>query len=159
MRVSGIHCASALSLYLPAEEPAGGVTPIPERPSVPAGNGELILVVDDEESLLSITKEALESFGYRAITAHDGAEAVATYAVHQGEIRLVITDMLMPDMDGPSTIRVLRKLDPGVPIIASSGMLEPAKVREMTGLDDLAFLEKPYSADTLRECVNRQLKS
>jgi PAS domain S-box-containing protein len=155
--VGGTVAGSTLAIYLPAEEPAGGYSPQPEPAAVPAGNGELILVVDDEASLLAITKEALESFGYRALTAHDGAEAVAVYSAHRSEIRAVITDMLMPNMDGPATIRVLRKLDPKVPIIASSGMLEPAKVRELTGLDDLAFLEKPYTADSLRQCVHSQL--
>ncbi len=155
--VGGALPGSMLSIYLRSTEPVTAPAPAPNPAPPPPGNGELILVVDDEESLLAITKEALESFGYRAVTAHDGAEAIATYSAHQGEVRLVITDMLMPEMDGPSTIRVLRKLDPGVPIIASSGMLEPAKVRELTGLDNLAFLEKPYTADTLRRCVSEQL--
>jgi PAS domain S-box-containing protein len=146
---------SVVHVYLPAEQPAGGHVPEPQVPDLPSGNGELILVVDDEESLLAITKEALESFGYRALTARDGAEAVAAYSAHRDEIRAVITDMLMPNMDGPSTIRVLRKLDPTVPIIASSGMLEPDKVRELTGLNDLEFLPKPYTADTLSHCVHR----
>lgn len=157
VQVGGALPGSLLAVYLPAEEPAGGVSNAPEPPALPPGNGELILVVDDEESLLSITKEALESFGYRAITARDGTEAIATYSARRSEIRVVITDMLMPEMDGPSTIRVLRKIDPAVPIIASSGMLEPAKVRELTGLDDLAFLEKPYTADALRRCVNESM--
>lgn len=146
-----------LVVHLPAEEPAGGYAPAGASPDVPAGRGELILVVDDETSLLALTRDALESFGYRTLTAQDGAEAVAAYSAHRGEIRAVITDMLMPNMDGPSTVRVLRKLDPAVPIIASSGMLDPEKIRELTGYDDLAFLEKPYTIQTLRERVHATL--
>lgn len=150
----GSSPGTSLSVSVPAETPAEGVALEPAEPARPSGHGEVILVVDDEESLLTITKDALESFGYRALTARDGAEAVATYSAHRQDIRAVITDMVMPNMDGPSTIRVLRKLDPTVPIIASSGLMEPAKVRELTGESDLAFLEKPYSADLLLQTVH-----
>jgi CheY-like chemotaxis protein/PAS domain-containing protein len=150
----GATPGASVAVSVPAETPAEGVTPVSAETARPSGHGEVILVVDDEESLLAITKDALESFGYRALTARDGAEAVATYSAHRQDIRAVITDMVMPNMDGPSTIRVLRKLDPYVPIIASSGLMEPAKVRELTGESDLAFLEKPYSADLLLQTVH-----
>jgi len=79
---------------------------------MPRGHGELILVVDDEKSVREITKQTLEAFGYRAILAADGTEAVALYATRGNEIAVVLTDMMMPIMDGPTTIQVLRKMDP-----------------------------------------------
>jgi PAS domain S-box-containing protein len=160
VRVANVNPGSFISAYFPAEAPAGGAVVHNElaAPAVPGGNGELILVIDDEPSLLTITKEALECFGYRALTAADGAEAVAAFSAHRQEIRAVITDMIMPNMDGPATIRVLRKLDPSLPIIASSGIMDPGKVRELTGMDDLSFLEKPYSADTLRHSIHSVLQ-
>jgi PAS domain S-box-containing protein len=160
VRIANVSPGSFISAYFPAEAPAGGVVAQKNlvAQALPSGNGELILVIDDEPSLLTITKEALECFGYRALTAADGAEAVAAFSAHRKEIRAVLTDMVMPNMDGPATIRVLRKLDPYLPIIASSGIMDPGKVRELTGLDDLAFLEKPYSADTLRHSIHRVLQ-
>eukprot|EP01031_Cornospumella_fuschlensis_P019632 gene19632-24054_t len=68
----------------------------------PRGNGEVVLVVDDEESVRSITRRTLEAFGYNVMTACDGAEAVAIYAQHRASIKVVLTDMMMPVMDGPA---------------------------------------------------------
>ena len=67
---------------------------------LPQGNGELILVVDDEAAIRDITKTSLESHNYKAITASDGIEAIALYVEHRDEISLVLTDMVMPSMDG-----------------------------------------------------------
>jgi CheY-like chemotaxis protein len=83
----------------------------------------LVLAVDDEASVLTMLKETLENYGYRVIAAKDGAEAVAAFTSHKTEIKVVVTDMLMPFMDGPATIRVLRKLDPTLKIIAPAGCL------------------------------------
>jgi nitrogen-specific signal transduction histidine kinase len=79
---------------------------------LPYGKDELILVVDDERAILEITKTTLETHGYRALTASDGTEAVALYAQHKDEVKVVLTDMMMPYMDGPATIRALQKLNP-----------------------------------------------
>ncbi len=72
--------------------------------SLPRGNGETVLVIDDEASILTITGETLQEFGYRVLTATDGAEAVAVYGEHKDEVSLVLIDMAMPRMDGPVTI-------------------------------------------------------
>jgi two-component system, cell cycle sensor histidine kinase and response regulator CckA len=110
------------------------------------GHGELILVVDDEAAIREITKGTLETYGYRAITASDGTEAVALYAQHKDEIKAVLTDMMMPYMDGPATIRALQKLNPLVKIIASSGLTENSKAIEAAGAGVKIFLSKPYTA-------------
>ena len=60
-------------------------------------------MVDDEASILTITSQTLQAFGYRVLTATDGADAVAVYAQHRNEIAVVLTDMMMPVMDGPAT--------------------------------------------------------
>ena len=69
------------------------------------GKGETILLVDDEVSILDITRQTLEAFGYRVIVAEDGAQAIGQYALHRPEIALVLTDMMMPVMDGPGSPR------------------------------------------------------
>ena len=125
---------------------------------LPAGNNELILVVDDEMAILEITKGTLEMHGYRALTASDGTEAVALYAQHKDEIKVVLTDMMMPYMDGPATIRALQKMNPRVKIIASSGLTETARMAEVSNGGVSRFLSKPYTAEKLLETVAEILK-
>jgi PAS domain S-box-containing protein len=144
-------------VYLPAMESAPAAHADTEQRQIFTGNGELVLVVDDEASVLSMTKETLENYGYRVVTARDGTEAVAAFSANKAAIKLVLTDMLMPFMDGPATIRVLRKLDPTVKIIAASGLMDQEKVRDSTGMDNLAFLLKPYTTEKLLAVVHRMI--
>ena len=122
------------------------------------GNGENILVVDDELSVLQISKEILEMRGYRVMTATDGAEATALFAsAEKGSVDLVITDMNMPLMDGSSTIRALRRLSPSLKIIVSSGLLTDVNSAGVAGLDIQGYLTKPYTADNLASMVTKVL--
>jgi len=149
---------TAFVIYLPALEGSGNLKPSDvEQRAAPSGNGELILAVDDEVSVLSMTKETLETFGYRVLTAKDGTEAVATYSANRKEIKGVLTDMLMPFMDGPATIRVLKKMDPNIKIIAASGLMDNEKVKDATGMDNIAFLMKPFTAEKLLNAVHKAL--
>src|SRR5262249_18556490 len=144
---------------LPANEQGQNQQADTGQRQLPAGKGELILAVDDEASVLTMTKETLETFGYRVITARDGTEAVAAFTAHQHEIKGVVTDMIMPFMDGPATIRVLRKIDPNVKIIAVSGLLDNEKVKDATGLDNIAFIMKPYTSEKLLNTLHKTLIS
>jgi PAS domain S-box-containing protein len=154
-----VNKGTTFHIYLPAMESGQNQRFDTEQRQLPAGKGELILAVDDEASVLTMTKETLETFGYRVITARDGTEAIAEFTAHQHEIRSVVTDMIMPFMDGPSTIRVLRKIDPHVKIIAASGLLDNEKVKDATGMDQIAFLMKPYSAEKLLKTLQKVLVS
>ena len=110
-------------------------------------------------AILEITKGTLEMHGYRALTASDGTEAVALYAQHKDEIKVVLTDMMMPYMDGPATIRALQKLNPRVKIIASSGLTETARMAEASSNGGVSkFLTKPYTAEKLLETIAEVLK-
>jgi CheY-like chemotaxis protein len=120
-----------------------------EPVSPPLGNGEMVLVADDEASILTIASEILQTFGYRVLTAKDGADAVALYAQHQNEIAVVLTDMMMPVMDGAATINALRKINPAVKIVASSGIHANSTVAKASGVDGKHFLPKPYTPETL----------
>lgn len=133
------------SIYLPASE---NTEVTPEKNidlPYPTGNGELVLIVDDEENIREITKATLEKFGYQTLTAADGTEALALYAQNQTQIKVVLTDMAMPFLDGAATIRALRKINPDLPIIAASGLLPT----EAESLNVNAFLKKPYAAEKL----------
>ncbi|MET0263324.1 MAG: PAS domain-containing protein [Rariglobus sp.] len=116
---------------------------------LPRGHGETVLVIDDETSILAITQQTLENYGYRVMLAHDGAEAVAAYAQHRDEIAVVLTDMVMPIMDGPATINALMRINPSVLIIAASGLNANARVAKSVGVGVRHFLPKPYTAETL----------
>ena len=119
----------------------------------------MILVVDDEEAIRQITKGTLETFGYRVLTAGDGTEAVALYAENRGEIMAVLTDMMMPFMDGLATIRALQRMNPRVKVIAASGLTGNGQSAEAEAAGVKTFLAKPYTAEkllkTLAELLSR----
>ena len=128
---SEIGRGTRFKVYLPAIESAHSAPAKPSQRDLPVGAGELILVIDDENAIREIAKETLSAFGYRAIIASDGAEAMAVFAAHKNEVKVVITDMMMPYMDGPATIRALRRLDPKVKIIATSGLKAEDKIADV----------------------------
>jgi two-component system cell cycle sensor histidine kinase/response regulator CckA len=142
---------SKFQVYLPTQQ-APEVMEDTEN-ELPLGNGELILVVDDEDSIRDVTKTSLETFNYRAMTACDGIEAIALYAEHRNEIEIVLTDMVMPAMDGLTTIRTLQKINPLVKIIAVSGLVSGDKVNAATEIGVKAFLSKPYTAKQLLQTI------
>jgi two-component system cell cycle sensor histidine kinase/response regulator CckA len=117
------------------------------------GNGELILVVDDEAAIREITKSTLETYNYRVLTASDGVEGVAIYAQHQQEISVVLLDMMMPWMDGAIAIRTLQKINPHVKIIAMSGLLSNQNIAESAGTGVKGFLSKPCTARELLQAI------
>jgi CheY-like chemotaxis protein len=122
------------------------------------GDGEMVLVIDDENSIREVAGETLSAFGYRVVVASDGAEAMAVFAAHKNEVKVVITDMMMPYMDGPATIRALRRLDPKVKIIATSGLKAEDKISDAAQLGVKSFLPKPYTAEKLLKTVAAVLK-
>ncbi|MEA5594029.1 response regulator [Rivularia sp. UHCC 0363] len=122
----------------------------------PRGNGELILVVDDEALIRDVTKIALERYNYQVLTAIDGIDALAVYVQHIKEIRLVLIDMMMPSMDGAKAIGILKKLNPKVKFVAMSGFISNNK--EVAGhIPTEVFLPKPYTAEELLTTVNNVL--
>jgi PAS domain S-box-containing protein len=156
---SELHRGSQFAIYLPALDVPGTVDTAALQSDLPTGNGELILVIDDEESIREITRGTLETFGYRVITASDGTEAVAIYADQKNEIAVVLTDMVMPFMDGPATIRVLQRMNPKVRIIAASGLGANERVGEGSLTGVAVFLNKPYTAEKLLKTLAKVLKT
>ncbi len=119
---------------------------------LPAGKGELILVVDDEAAICEITKTTLERYNYRVIIANDGIEAIALYAQHGDETSVVLIDMMMPGIDGLTTIRTLQKMNPFVKVITSSGLVESKQLAQASGIK--TFLSKPYTVKQLLQTLN-----
>jgi two-component system cell cycle sensor histidine kinase/response regulator CckA len=118
------------------------------------GNGECILVVDDEAAVRDIARLTLESRGYRVLEARDGAEGVAVYAQNRKDIRVVISDMDMPVMNGTAMIRSLETIDPKVRIICASGLIPSRPAPKQNSTNPLRpVLPKPYTAGELLRTV------
>ena len=159
MRVDSAPANGAVfSVYLPAQIEAPAESPRKKAADLPRGGGELILVVDDEAPVRFVTRRMLETYGYRVLLAADGSEAVALYEKQKGDIAAVITDMMMPVMDGPATIRALRAMRPDVRIIAASGLYGRGNDPHSASIASVShFLPKPYTAATLLTALRRVL--
>lgn len=132
-------------------------SPVAPRPMLPRGNGEVVLVVDGDEQIRRVASHTLERFGYRVMLASNGAEAVAVYAQHRAIIDVVITDMAMPIMDGPTTIVALGTIDPEVCIIGASGQGSDADLAKAVGAGLKHFVPKPYTAESILTVIARAL--
>jgi PAS domain S-box-containing protein len=116
-------------------------------------SGQMILLVDDEQSIRTVTGQALANAGFRVLVARDGVEAMSVFGSHSDDIALVVTDMMMPVMDGAATIKALRQLRPSLPIIATSGISSNGNAVVASGLGAQGFLEKPFGIETLLTCI------
>ena len=150
---------TSFRVYLPAA-PANEATPGLSASGVPHGHGELILVVDDEPPIREMISKMLTRYGYRVLTASDGAEATAFFAKHSNEVRLVVSDLNMPNLDGAMLAQVLKRMNPDVRVLIVSGLAAPAEGRpafrpeEFTGL----FLKKPFKSDDLLRKVTELIQ-
>jgi two-component system, cell cycle sensor histidine kinase and response regulator CckA len=157
---SEVGRGSRFRLYLPATSG----TPAPDKPqprrSFPRGNGECVLLVDDEAGFREITQVTLEKYGYRVITAADGSEGMTLYMRHRQEIQLVLTDIVMPVMDGAALIRSLHKMGAQVRFLAVSGLVEREKVMVATAAPgvQVEFLAKPFATEKLLTLVREVLQ-
>jgi PAS domain S-box-containing protein len=122
------------------------------------GNGEMILVVDDEPNILQITKTIFEKHNYRVVSANDGPEALALFAQQMPSIGGVLTDIAMPYMDGVALVRALKKMKSDIPIIASSGQGDQPGVVQLQSLGVKNFLSKPYNTEKLLATVQETLQ-
>jgi PAS domain S-box-containing protein len=156
---SEIGKGTAFKVYLPAITTPETLKAQEHQQELPAGDGESILVVDDEDQILEATKKTLGTHGYKVITANDGKEAIALYLQHREEIKLVLMDMMMPVMDGSASIRELHKVNPEIKIIAVSGLTETDKLAKADDVHVQAFLTKPYAADKLLSTIHNIISS
>jgi PAS domain S-box-containing protein len=133
-------------VYLPAEPGLPRLAPVKQGPGdvLPKGCGELILIVDDEEAVRSVTKRILESNGYRTVIATQGTEAVACYVEKGYEISVVLTDLHMPDMGGVEAIAALRQINPCVKIIVVTGAGSALGAPTATEMGVQAYIKKPF---------------
>jgi PAS domain S-box-containing protein len=155
---SEIGCGTTFKVFLPAKVGASEAPEEIQTTALPRANGELLLIVDDERSILQVAQVLLEGHGYTVLTAADATEALALFACRMNEIKLVLTDLAMPLMDGIALIRTLQKMQPAVCIIASTGRgsLEHS-VNALAPLNVRACLTKPYNKETLLRTLHDAL--
>ena len=154
---SKVGQGSTFQIFLPSVNQK--IIPVnTDNQAIHQGQGELILLVDDEEAIREVTKAILESYNYQSITAKNGMEAITIYAQYQDQIKVVLMDIMMPEMDGNTAIRTLKTINPQVKIIACSGrniqhLLEGNDETQVTGI-----LLKPYSNEELLEKLDFALR-
>jgi two-component system, cell cycle sensor histidine kinase and response regulator CckA len=136
-------------IYLPMTQAPAVERQLVESPL--QGNGEGVLIVDDDLAVQSTQRFLLEQYHYQILVATDGIEAIALYAEHQSEIQLVLLDVMMPNMDGIGAIRALRRMNPAVKIIAISGLASNRDAVLAAGAT--VFLAKPYSNEILLQTI------
>jgi len=155
---SEVDKGSVFKVYFPAISTAGSIEVEGQANEMLQGNGELILIVDDEEMIRKMVSIMLEENGYRSIVASDGSEAVTLFARHKNEVNLAIVDLMMPVMDGKACIKALRKLDSNIKIIAASGLAQQNKRVDVINSIN-AFLMKPFSTQMLLSTIQSTLST
>ena len=153
---------TTFQLYLPASE--SHIAPLPVNSAPPistelCGGSETVLVVDDTESVLSISRSILENCGYHVLTAWDGDEALRLYDNHRDEIDLVLTDMVMPRRNGRELLQCIRERGGDLPVMLMSGFAQDQSREELIATGFAAVLAKPFTptglSDVLRETLDR----
>jgi two-component system, cell cycle sensor histidine kinase and response regulator CckA len=150
---SEVGKGTTFRVYIPSHGTDSRAMATSEEEELPTGNGEMILIIDDEAAIREITKETLQAYGYKTMAACDGAEGVALFAENKRNINVVITDIMMPVMDGTATILALKRISPDVKIIAASGLTAGGNVMTIPDPNIQAFLTKPYTAEKLLKAL------
>ena len=157
---SEIERGTAFLVYLPSVAGTPGILEPSDATPLPRANGELLLIVDDEKSILVVAQALLETHGYRVLVACDATEALALFAMRKDEIKLVLTDLAMPLMDGIALIRTLQKMQPDVCIIASTGRGSlDHRAHELAALKVRTCLAKPYNKEKLLTTLHDALST
>ncbi|NJK53058.1 MAG: response regulator [Leptolyngbyaceae cyanobacterium SU_3_3] len=148
---------SQFTVYLPTIEAA----PLREAEATERlqGQGELVFIVDDEAAIRESAKTLLEDCNYRTLTANDGASAIQLYAEHQAAIAVVLMDLMMPGIDGVTTIQALQIINPTLKVIATSGLISTRRLTELEQAGITTLLPKPYTLTELLQVLHNVLRS
>jgi CheY-like chemotaxis protein len=156
---SAVAQGTEFQIYLPAVFEFAEAEPKTPANAVPLrGGGETLLVIDDEACVREIVGDTLEAYGYRVILAPDGLSGIALYRQHASEIDAVLTDMMMPNMQGAEVIAALHGIKPDLPIVAMSGLIESQKFGLTPKAGKLEILKKPMNTEDLLRSIQSLLK-
>jgi CheY-like chemotaxis protein len=153
--VSG--AGTRFDLYLPllSQVEARVATAVPAL--LAKGQGEIILVVEDDPYIRAVLQESLETFNFRVLTAVNGREALAIYQSRGAEIALVISDLVMPEMGGEQLVRTLQQINPAIKIIIITGYPLERASTELPESEDVGWLQKPVNLEQLSAVVGGML--
>jgi hypothetical protein len=154
---SEVGRGTTFKVYLPVVTDASTVAQPENTMDLPMGNGETVLVVDDESAIREMTRTMLETCGYNVASASDGTEGLALFVQQMDKIDVVLTDMMMPYMDGSSMVRAMRRLQPKLRVIATSGLGSREDDQKLSDLNIQAFMTKPYTAEKLLTVLHEVL--
>ena len=153
---SKLGAGSTFTIYLPVSREV--LAAAPDEISIPLNGNETILFVDDESHIVSAAEDTLIDYGYKVIASNDPVKALDLFTQQHKDISLVITDIVMPQLDGIELIRRIRAIEPDVKIIAISGYKK--HVEEKNGVErreGMSFLQKPFEARDLLVAIRRSL--
>jgi PAS domain S-box-containing protein len=146
---------TTFNIFLPATEKTAVKETVPPK-GLLVGS-ETILFVDDEDVIIDVNREILESLGYKVVAAKSGQEALEVYRKLQGKINLIILDMIMPGMDGEATYDSLKKVNPEIRVILSSGYSKNEQAKAILEKGCQAFIQKPFSISDLSMTIRQVL--
>ena len=118
------------------------------------GQGEMILLVDDEEDVCDIVSEVLRGFGYTVLAAYNGEKALEVYKINHDKINLIITDLIMPVMGGLELLAKVRQINENVPVIAVTGSDKNNELNAAIHLEHFQVIRKPYAFDALSKLIH-----
>ena len=150
---------TTFAIFLPGTEKPVDDGVCKHSSSSPQGNGELILVADDEAHILTLAETILKENGYAVMTASNGYEALSTYGSQRRKIDLILTDITMPVMNGVELTRLLKKENPKAKIIVSSGKIDRSDEYALRSVGVNERLWKPYGADQLLQVIHDKIHS
>ena len=142
-------------VYFPAEHLAVDQGPADTVGTLPHGKGELILVVDDEADVREVAAAILTKHGYRVITCADGVEAIALFIERSAEIRAVVSDINMPNLDGHALATVVHDLRPDMKIVVMTGLGSSGSPHAPQTEEFAATIQKPFTVETLLRVLHR----
>jgi PAS domain S-box-containing protein len=148
---------TTFNIYLPSAASETGLATCDADSRLLTGNGELILLIEDEDNIRNILKSLLSKNNYRVLTAPNGAKGLEVHEQNASQIRLVITDTMMPVMDGGQMVKELRRRDPDLPVLAISGLpITKTELRRNFG-SRVWFMSKPFDTDHALHLVREAL--
>ncbi|HEY5035794.1 MAG TPA: response regulator, partial [Chthoniobacterales bacterium] len=150
---------TSFKIFLPAKAVLSTANALNVDALIPQGNGQTILLVDDEPSIREVAELILKRHGYKVLLSEDGPTALALFARHMGLIAVVITDLSMPGMDGLMLVRTLRRMRPGLKIIVSTGRTDEFNAAATAALNIDGTMSKPYTSPSLLLKISHVLHS
>jgi len=149
---------TSVKIYLPRHKGTKEHPQEDKETPLPRGNGETILLVEDEPSILKVGRRLLERLGYTVLTTCSPGEAIRIVREHEGEIHLLISDLIMPEMSGRDLARHILSLQPKTGVLYMSGYTAESISRHGILNEDIHFIEKPFSVAHLAQKVNEAIQ-